>query len=331
MTMTQTFASVAAKLKSSGSITDADTLALRQLVWSDSLLQPDEADALFDLNTSCADRSAAWVDFFVDALCHYVVHQCDPKGYVSDSNAAWLMAHIDHDGVVDSFVELDLLVRILETASNTPESLQAYVLAQIEQTVLHGTGPTRLHGDIQPGRIDAAEVALLRRILFARGGEQNTVISATEAELLFRLKDATLSSDNAPEWKTLFVQCIANHLMAHQMHSAVSHDEQKRREAWVSNTGSGMGGFLDKMLSLESLAEGIRAVRQWLTPAADEKLIHDVAVESSRAITAEEAAWLKAKISVDDHLDDLEKSLLAFIVEEEVDLPEALADLQKSA
>ena len=68
----------------------------------------------------------------------------------------------------------------------------------------------------RPGRIDDAEVTLIRRLIFAPAGDGPAKVSAAEAEMLFRLKDATLGKDNSPEWKKLFVQGVANHLMAHR-------------------------------------------------------------------------------------------------------------------
>ena len=64
-----------------------------------------------------------------------------PRGYVSEENAAWLIARIDHDGRVDTLSELELLVKVLETALNAPASLKDYALRQIEDAVLSGTGP----------------------------------------------------------------------------------------------------------------------------------------------------------------------------------------------
>lgn len=334
--MAQTFAELAVTLKASGKLTDSDTLAVRKLVWPDAVLQPEEADALFELNTACPERSTAWADFFVDAIFYYVVHQLDPKGYVSEENAAWLRTRIDRDGVVESLAEFDVLVRIMETASNAPDSLKAYALNQIEQTVLKGTGPTRLYGTVQPGQIDDAEVMLLRRLLFARAGDGNIIISTAEADLLFRLKDATLGAQNAADWPILFVQCVANHLMAHQTHTPISAAEEKRREAWLTEAPTGIGGFIGKMLSKPSLLTGLTILsrRDKVTPSENSRQAaaeHDAAVEQSRAITSAEAAWLKAKISVDDDIDEMEKALLAFIVDETGALPEELGDLQKSA
>ncbi len=324
----EALAVIVAHIISTNALTIEDTLLLRQTVWPDGALQPDEADALFDLNDACKMRSIAWADFFVDAISHYVVQQLDPKGYVSAENAAWLMARMDKDGLVESFAELDTLVRILEIAKNVPESLQAYVIRQIEQTILTGNGPTRASGEIAAGRIEDAEVALLRRALFARASEGNLIVSRAEADLLFRLKDATLGAENSAGWMQLFVQCVGNHLMAHQDHGALTIEKAAQMEAFVSDRTTSLARFFKRM---SATTIGAEVGRYFGAKQTSSGTHHDAAVAISRAVTPEEAAWLRAKISVDDRIDEMEKALLTFVVEEGGSLPAGFADLQKSA
>ncbi|HLS80390.1 MAG TPA: hypothetical protein VK025_03200, partial [Steroidobacter sp.] len=167
------------------------------------------------LNDALAARSAEWCDFFVEAIGEFVINGSEPKGYVSDDNARWLMARLDRDGRLDSMAELELLVRVLERAANAPETLKTYALAQIEKAVLTGTGPTRSGGELAPNCVSDAEARLLRRVLFAAGGDGPAAVSRAEAELLFRLKDASRGAANGPEWKRLFVQGVGNHLMGY--------------------------------------------------------------------------------------------------------------------
>jgi hypothetical protein len=174
-------------------ITDNEVLKLRRYVWADGSISPDEASQLFDLNDA-ASPSNDWSDFFVEAMCDYLIGRGQPRGYVTDADADWLMFHINRDGRVDSFAELELIVKLFERAEYVPESLKRFALTAIQQIVLTGEGPTRRGGDIAPGRIDDAEVALLRRLIFARGGDGPAKVSRTEAELLFRWKDATLEA-----------------------------------------------------------------------------------------------------------------------------------------
>src|SRR4051794_40791011 len=102
------------QVKVRGEITAEDVLAIRHIVWPDGNIDPTEADAIFDLNDTLTSAPREWVDFFVEAIETYVVHQQAPIGYVDDAKANWLISRIDSDGRVDSLGELELLVKILE-------------------------------------------------------------------------------------------------------------------------------------------------------------------------------------------------------------------------
>jgi len=150
--LTASFLDLAAEVKDRAAITAEDTLAMRRVVWPDGKIDPAEADAIFDVNTSVKGSTPEWVDFFAEAISTFLVRQQTPVGYVDDAKASWLMARIDADGRVDSLGELTLLVKILEDATNVPETLKTYALKQIEQVVLTGTGPTRDGGSLIQAR-----------------------------------------------------------------------------------------------------------------------------------------------------------------------------------
>jgi len=305
--MTASFSDLAAKVKARAAITAEDTLAIRRVVWPDGKIDPAEADAIFDVNTSVKGSTPEWVDFFAEAISTFLVRQQTPVGYVDDAKASWLMARIDADGRVDSLGELTLLVKILEDATNVPETLKTYALKQIEQIVLTGTGPTRDGGSLDPGSINATEVKLLRRMLFAQASDGPGSISRAEAEMLFRIKDATLGSDNAPEWKTLFVQAVGNHLMAHNLYHPLARERAADLDAFMNDTKSSVGGFLSRM-------DPVRGFGYVFSKR--EIVDEDAAIAADRAIDSGEEAWLKAEIDADAKLDPLEEALLAFVAEE---------------
>jgi hypothetical protein len=308
--MTAPFSDLAAGVKARATITAEDTLEIRRAVWPDGKIDPAEAEAIFDVNTSVKGSAPDWVDFFAEAISTYIVWQQSPVGYVDEAKADWLMAKVDADGRVDSLGELTLLVKILEDATNVPETLKGYALRQIEQIALTGTGPTRDGGSLDPGSINATEVKLLRRVLFAQAGDGPASISRAEAEMLFRIKDATLGSDNAPEWKTLFVQAVGNHLMAHNLYHPLTLERAVRLNAFMNDTSSSVVGFLGRMLS-SNPAQGFGDVF-----GKREVVDEDAAIAADQAIDSDEEAWLKAGINADGKFDPLEQALLAFVAEE---------------
>jgi hypothetical protein len=312
--MTAAIFDLKTRLTAGAAISADDTLAMRRIVWADGVIDSAEADAIFELNAAVKSSAREWVDFFVEAMKHYVVHQQSPVGYVDQVKAAWLMQRLDSDGKVDSLGELELLVAIVESGINVPESLKAYACTQIRAAVLTGTGPTRDGDTLDPGTINAAEVALLRRVLFAQAGEGSASISRGEADLLFAIKDATLGAANAPEWQTLFVQAVGAHLMAHSDYRPLSREEAARLEAFMNDTRGGIGGFVSK-LAQGGLGAGFAELFGLFgtkAPAID----HDAAVAADQAITPDEQTWLTARIDADSALDPLEKALLAFVAAE---------------
>jgi hypothetical protein len=61
---------------------------------------------------------------------------------------------------------------------------------------------------LEDGVIDAAEVELLRKELYA-----DNVIDREEADFLFDLNDATSGKANHESWQALFVEAITSHLL----------------------------------------------------------------------------------------------------------------------
>lgn len=306
------FSDFAAQIKAGRDVSARDTLGLRQWAWANGAICENEANGLFELNNLGKSPAREWVDFFVEAITEFVVNQQSPRGYVDDEKAAWLMARIDHDGKVESLGELELLVKIVEDAMNAPASLKDYAIRQIEQVVLTGEGPTRT-GDITPGRIDAAEVQLLRRLVFARGGDGALKVSEAEAEMLFRLKDATLGADNAPEWERLFVQGVGNFLMANATYTPLDIEEARRLEGFMAHKGDGVFGFLSRMgRSLD--AQGARDA-VFDNDDLDEIAAREAALRNDARVTGIENAWLESRIAADGARDPMEAALLAFLAE----------------
>lgn len=307
--MTFQFDQFAAAIRAGGEITARDTLALRQAIWSDGVLTQAEAQALFELNAMAKSKDPEWIAFFTEAVCDYVIDGSEPKGYVSEENALWVVEEIDSDGRVDSAGELELLVKLAEKAIDLPNVLKFYALEQIEQIIISGDGPTR-EGDKTPNVVTAAEAALLRRLIFAAGGFGPAMVSREEADMLFRIKDACLGNDNAPEWEKLFVQGVANHLQGFSAYAPLTRERAQQLEGFMRNSSPSIARFFARMGQLDlkgGLADLFRA------PAASRDL--DAEVEAAEAVTAPEKGWLDAHIAERAGIDSYEQALLDFLAD----------------
>lgn len=321
-----------AKLVHAAAVTDADVARLRNLVWGEDEVSRPIVDGLFLINDHCAPESRAWTDFFIEAIEHFVLYQKAPHGFIDEPDAAWLKARVARKGSLASLTELELIVSIVESAENTPDDLKFFAMDEIERAVLSGNGPTR-DGDVAApaGTITADEAHLLRRLVFAGGGEGAVIVGGKEADMLLRLKTAALHGRNAPEWLQLFVQGVGNHLLAHSDYRPLARDEAERLNREMDANTPNVANFFRRMLphamfGRGTLVEAFKAVfPEGPLPSA---LRHG---DAASPLTREEASWLKAHIAADGQVDDYEKALLSFIIDEVGNLPPQLDTLRKRA
>ncbi|MBD3729804.1 MAG: hypothetical protein IE933_08880 [Sphingomonadales bacterium] len=309
--MTMQFPELARQVAEDGAVSADEILALRQLGWGDGQISAAEAEAIFAINRQIAQPSVQWVDFFVEALGEYVLNGTPPRGYVDDAETEWLIGALDHDGRLESMAELELLVRVMERATNVPDRLKHYALRQVETAVLTGTGPTRDGGELSDSHITTAECRLVRRMIFASGGHGPAAVTRYDAEMLFRLKDETLGEANAAEWDQLFVDGVANYLKGFQLHNAqLSHARAKELESFIADSRPSVGRFMGAM------AREVPQVRNHFGKVFGKNASATRYFEAEAAgnlVTDDEDAWLEKMIDADGEVDDLERALLARI------------------
>jgi hypothetical protein len=152
------------------------------------------------------------------------------------------------------------------------------------------------------GAVEEHETELVRRILYAFGGDGNVAITQPEAEVLFDINDGTCQVSNHPSWSDLYVKALANFMMAASGYQVPSRQEALRRDAWLNAPPEGVATFMGKMLS-----GGLDAVWQAYTPP--ERI-----VRSDRPrILEHEASWVATRIGRNGRLHDNEMALINFL------------------
>lgn len=306
--MTMHFADLARSVAADGNIAPQEILALRRLGWGDGQISPVEAEAIFAINRALVRPSGEWVDFFVEAIAEFVLHGREPRGMCSEEEGQWLMQAIDRDGRLETMAELELLVRVIERAQNVPDSLKHFALRQLEAAVLTGTGPTRCGGELSDSHITGAECRLMRRLVFASGGHGPAAVSRFEAEMLFRIKDATLDAANSPEWARLFVDGVANYLRGFVLANAqLSHERVKELESFIADSQPSVGRFIGAMV--REVPQVHNHFGMVFGHKPDPARFTQLEAEGN-LVTENEKRWLDTMIDADGEIDVLERALL---------------------
>lgn len=319
---------VLADVLSSKKITAGDVLDLRRSLYNDGVAEAGEVDRLFTMDEAAAEADPSWTELFVEAVTDYIVNQVEPQGYVSEENANWLIDRISHDGVVKTASELEIIVKVIDKAQSSPTRLVSFALGQVKKAVVEGEGPLARGGKLVPGRVGRDEAELIRRILFAFGGEGNMAVTRAEAEVLFDINDATAGAENDPAWNDLFVKSVANFMMAASSYQVPPRQEALQREAWLDSPSGGVGDFFGRMA-----AGGLRGVMNaYRQPGLEQTLAErndrmDAAIKSAETITAEEAEWLARRMGRDGTFHENEKALLRFIRDEAPSIHPSLQSL----
>lgn len=293
---------------------------LRRQVYADGHVTTDEADKLFLINTSIEDISADWNAFFVGSMTDFLIRQTPPMGYIDESNAAWLMQRIDHDGVIELETEFELLMNVLHLADKVPERLELYALRQVKSCVLDGQGYLASGRELIRGQVGEYEVELLRRILYACGGDGGIGISKSEAELLFEIDEATQNTSNHKDWQDFFVKAIANHLMTMGAPNVPSIEEAHQRESWLK---SGKGLEFNLVKSFQAWRNQHQVpVSHWLNKGG---------IQTAEKVDAIEAAWLIERLNRDGVLSSNERALLTYLKAESPNIHDSLTTLIHAA
>jgi len=316
-----------------GSIREPDVQRMRQAFYDDGLITAAEAQDLLRMHEACSVQDGAWPPFFVQALGDYIVNQTEPEGYVTAANADWLMAAISRDGKVRSKTELDLLLHVLDSARWAPERLVRFALDEVRRAVVEGDGPLRPQGTRETGTITDAEVDLVRRILYAFGGDGNIAITRAEAEVLISIEESLAGGTPSAAWTDLFVKAMANVILAASAYAPPSREEALRAEAWLKRRGELSAGRLLSAMVTASLA----SVWDSYAPQSPEERAlarlerQRIEIITNEEITDGDATWLVDRLTRDNRLTPSEQELLDYLGREAATLHPALVDLARCA
>lgn len=310
-----------------GEVTSADILALRQTIFGDVTVTPEEAETLFRIDEGTERRVAEWRMLFLEALTDWLIRQQEPQGYVTEAQSDWLIARIEADKRARDGTEIELVVRVLEQADSAPAALAAFGLTLVSRSVVENDGG-----------ISAVEVERMRRLMFAPSGPGRLAISREEAEVLFDLNDATRGAANDPAWTDFFMRAVANAVTAAAGWAPPGREEALRRERWLADPDAGiMSGIIKELgeVGVRNIGRHTPAllIRGLFEPDAAEALFSEReqtrthAMATAAPVNAEEARWLIDRIGRDGDFDVNERALIGFLKDLAPHTDEALQPL----
>lgn len=307
------------KVGADGHVSADDVLFLRRQVFKDGIVSPEELDALFALGDRAPNGDPEWAQFFEEAAADFYLREEEPQGYFTAEEFAKFRARVLGEGGRASGLELRLMVKLLEDAVETPAEMRVFFADQFRRSV-------RARG--ADARMTADDAGLVRRFVYAKGGDGDLDVTRAEAELLFDLNDATNGVGNDPSWTEFFVKAIAAHLMSDLGYEPLSRDEAKRLHDFASDRTVNVGGFFSRMISggLSALAGDKEK-----SAFAQRAEARERAVAAAEPVMAGESDWLADRIGKDGSFTDSERRLLSYMRELGADLPPKLKALVERA
>jgi hypothetical protein len=304
------------RLLTADRITEQDVALVCGDIFADNQVDLDEVDLVFRLA----------------AECYYVWH-APPRGYVSEHQSQELVGHLLRGKRLTDAADLELLLNIVYWAGYCPMELVYLVVEAVSQSVLDPDNA--VYGrDRMPRVIDAIDVEILRRAIYAPATDGGLVVTRAEAELLFELNNVTVESANHPAWSSFFTKAIASYMMYFSAATGIpTPEEVQRRTAWLRER-RGIRGLLHAIGS------------SWAEEAFDADEIFGTndqiererrAEARRRALQAREpvgrlaAEWLVEQIGKDGMLHRNEQALLSFIKQNSPDIHPALDPLFQQA
>ncbi|HXI86848.1 MAG TPA: hypothetical protein VNH64_05285 [Parvularculaceae bacterium] len=306
-----------AEIGASGYVFAEDVIFLRREVFANGIVSNSELDALFAIGERAPKGDPEWPAFFEEAATDFYLRQQKPQGYFTPDQFESLRARVTRDGETASPLEFRVLMRLLETARETPPAMHSFIAGELRRAILD-KGPD--------AAVTREETSLVRRFIFAGGGADNVAVTRDEAELIFDINDATMGLGNDQAWTEFFVVAISNHLMAHFTFDPPDRHEALRLESFAEDRTINPGGFLKKMLSLAGLKPEEAGSAQ-----AQRNEARELRIVEAEKIAPEEADWLADRIGRDGVLGEGERRIVNHIRDLGAELPPKLKALVERA
>ena len=124
-----------AAIGADGFVSADEVLFLRKAVFANGVVDREELDALFGLGDRAGKGDPEWFQFFAEAAADFYLREEEPQGYLTAEEFASLKARILRNGHANP-LEIALMVKLMETADQTPPEMAAFAGEQFKAMIL---------------------------------------------------------------------------------------------------------------------------------------------------------------------------------------------------
>jgi hypothetical protein len=181
-------------------LTTDDIAMLRRFTFPEGIRSSDDAVALLFLHSNCPEKCPEWSSYFVETLTEFVVHFSYPQGTLDETNAAWLRRMFATGGVVNSVLELELLLHVMEVSAYVPDSLTSFALDQLRLAVCRDSGAYVQMRDTRDAGITVDDLAYVHRILRGAFQRGHLTLSPLELDVLYEIDRGITDKTSHPGW-----------------------------------------------------------------------------------------------------------------------------------
>ena len=309
-----------------GSVTRADVTSLQRSLDEQTAIDATDIDALIRIEHTTQQQDASWQPLLIDATTDFLVNDMIPTGYVTAANARWLVERVAPRGRIETLGLFNVVVAVLEKARWAPESLAQLALEQVKTAIITGQGPLRRGQDATTaGQITVDDVATIRRILLAFGGDGRIAVTRREADVLFDIEDATANVSQPAEWQELFMKATASVVLATSGYTVPSRQAALQSERLTCGP--------DHLRPENFIAQLTSAYAQ---PTTEGRALARLERQRFEIITNEEASsadatWLTERILRNQKATCRELTLLSYLQREAMPLHPMLQNLVDTA
>ncbi len=193
-------------------INDEDVRQLREVAYQRGEVDRRFAAEIFHANRQIDKSPHDWTELYLELLSHYFLDYREGRYGLSSEKEALLLSWLGDNGPIEAVSERRLTLRILLKATNAPECLERRLLGNLSHMLLHR--PERWSGgeERSPGRIDAMDMQLIRRLIDRHADDGSCQVSAAMAAFLLDIEWKAYSFNDPSSWRRLLVETILKHL-----------------------------------------------------------------------------------------------------------------------